>query len=430
MALEINDQFDFFKNVQLDNDGNLLVSIINFSGGSSFDSGGTMNGDLIVNGDLTVTGNTILAGLTAGTIDSDSILWENKEQNNINGLIAGKGSDVSNSLDVQASIAIGGLGGMNPISMSDVDNAGVIASKNADIRNKSNESIIVSSRATIIANTQNTLVASSDSITIGQDTGSSSGKRNSVISSSNSTIITTNPGLYKVNNSSIIASNGITINSSSILERVVVIGMDNYTTSAPGVHVDNLYIRSGATTNYVWTSADSTGRGEWRANTSSINYYTTGATLNGTTLVFDRNDELSAYTVDLSVFSASTDIDGGDANASYTYEIDGGDAYAPVFNDYGQYIPEIGIGQTSYTFAQPSNVLSISILTGSTSVILPDVPYESFFVVKDKTGNAGTYPITVSCAAYTINGESDYIINLGTKPSITFLFDGTEYITI
>ena len=39
--------------------------------------------------------------------------------------------------------------------------------------------------------------------------------------------------------------------------------------------------------------------------TGGVNYYTTGVTLNGNTLVFSRNDTLSAYTIDLSTITTS-----------------------------------------------------------------------------------------------------------------------------
>jgi len=85
---------------------------------------------------------------------------------------------------------------------------------------------------------------------------------------------------------------------------------------------------------------------------------------------------------------------------------------------------------SAYTFSGEINVLSISELTQDAAVTLPEYPVRDFYVVKDKTGNAGTYEITVSAGDKTINGESNYIINTGTKPSVTFLWDGEEYITI
>lgn len=57
------------------------------------------------------------------------------------------------------------------------------------------------------------------------------------------------------------------------------------------------------------------------------NYYTTGATLSGTTIIFDRNDQLSAYTVDLASIAGSGNIDGGTAfSIPIDLNIDGGGA--------------------------------------------------------------------------------------------------------
>ena len=69
-----------------------------------------------------------------------------------------------------------------------------------------------------------------------------------------------------------------------------------------GIHrTEDIIITNNAQTGYVLTS-DSEGKGTWQSPTtgSSGNIYTTGATLNNTTLVFDNNITLSAYTSDLS----------------------------------------------------------------------------------------------------------------------------------
>ena len=54
MSDNIHSQYDFFQAVQLDAEGNLLVSIVNFTGGTS---GGTVSGD-------TRTINAYLSGTT------------------------------------------------------------------------------------------------------------------------------------------------------------------------------------------------------------------------------------------------------------------------------------------------------------------------------------------------------------------------------
>jgi hypothetical protein len=84
-----------------------------------------------------------------------------------------------------------------------------------------------------------------------------------------------------------------------------------------------------------------------------------------------------------------------------------------------------------YSFSGEVNVLSVKNLTSDTSIVLPSYPKDGFYVVKDKSGNAGLYKITVSVeGGGTIDGETEYIININTKPSITFLYDSDGYIVI
>ena len=60
---------------------------------------------------------------------------------------------------------------------------------------------------------------------------------------------------------------------------------------------------------------------------STANYYTTAATLSGTVVTFDRNDLLSAYTVDLASIAGGGNIDGGTASSiTLDLNVDGGNA--------------------------------------------------------------------------------------------------------
>lgn len=55
------------------------------------------------------------------------------------------------------------------------------------------------------------------------------------------------------------------------------------------------------------------------------NFYTTGATVSGTTVFFDRNDTPAAYSVNLSGLTATGNIDGGTPNDVLIFSnIDGG----------------------------------------------------------------------------------------------------------
>jgi len=432
MALDIKNQWDFFQNVQLDDDGNLLVSIVGGGGGSTF-TGGTID-------NLTATGSTVLDSLTASTIYSggtnlydifltsapDGDITRVQPGSNITTggtantpIVSVVSSPSFNNLTFSGTIEGSSIIIGSNLTTSDNTNSSIIASNSADIR-KSEESGIFASLGSDIANTERSAIIASEGSNIGTDTATSTGAKNSIISSNNSFIDANLPGSSASNNS-IIASSGVTIYSTSTLERAVVIGMNNYTASTPGVHVENLIIKSGATAGYIWTSVDSSGRGEWRGGTISGDYLPlSGGTLTGN-LNIDGDLSVSGLT--------SNFIIGGDANG-YDYTIDGGDANFPIFNDYGELYPIISNGQTTYIFSEPANVLSISILTGNTAVILPQYPASRQYVVKDKTGNAALFPVTVSGTNVTINGETEYIINLGSKPSITFLWDGTEYITI
>lgn len=69
----INNQFDFFKNVQLDSDGNLLVKIINLTGGTGdnfYTTGVTLSGDVLTfdRNDLPAAYSVNLSGITGGAI--------------------------------------------------------------------------------------------------------------------------------------------------------------------------------------------------------------------------------------------------------------------------------------------------------------------------------------------------------------------------
>lgn len=77
--MEINNQFEFFQNVQLDADGNLLVSIVNFTGG-------TFSGDYLPLSGGTVTGPTnFLSNLSATTFYGDGSNLTNLSVGNIDG---------------------------------------------------------------------------------------------------------------------------------------------------------------------------------------------------------------------------------------------------------------------------------------------------------------------------------------------------------
>ena len=134
-----------------------------------------------------------------------------------------------------------------------------------------------------------------------------------------------------------------------------------------GLSVENIF---SATTLY----------GDGSGLTGINNYYTTGATLNNNVIYFDRNDQLSAYTVSLSAFS------------NYDVYVTGG-----TFNDTTR--AATFMNSTGGTF----------IVTGFT-----DTKVTGF------TFNQGTYDLTIKQ-----NGQADLLVNLGILSSDMTITGGT-----
>jgi hypothetical protein len=98
------------------------------------------------------------------------------------------------------------------------------------------------------------------------------------------------------------------------------------------------------------------------------------------------------------------------------------------------YKTNILTGGTSYTFTDFNvvNTLSINKTTGSTTtVILNQTPnVNDFYVVKDRKGDSFINQIVITGGTYTIDGNASVIMKSKNNPSLTFLFDGSEYIII
>jgi hypothetical protein len=114
----------------------------------------------------------------------------------------------------------------------------------------------------------------------------------------------------------------------------------------------DLIITTNPTIGYVFTCSDLEGKGQWQPSsgvTADTNTFTTGATLFGTTAYFDRNDILSAYTLNLSTLTGST---------SYWSASSGTNAIVPInHNTTASGINSIAIGSETiaggdYSFAQ------------------------------------------------------------------------------
>lgn len=156
-----------------------------------------------------------------------------------------------------------------------------------------------------------------------------------------------------------------------------------------------------------FTINDSTG-GTFSATFNII----TGLTVNGL---------ISATTILTTTISGGTILSG----STNLYSI-----FAPLNSSpYRTFILTAG---TVFSFTGSLNSVSINKQIGSsTQINLPLNPaINDFFVVKDKRGDSKNYPIIVSGGTKTIDGQSSYQIKSNNKVSLTFLFDGDEYIVI
>lgn len=169
--------------------------------------------------------------------------------------------------------------------------------------------------------------------------------------------------------------------------------------------------------------------GEVALNTADVKMYASGTTANEILQIgwdrINRTGDTMTGTLYAPSVSATT-ISGG------TFYGDGsGLTNLPTPSNYRAFRFTAG---TSYTFTDFTsvNTLNINKTTGSTTtVILNQVPNTNdFYIVKDGKGDSQFNPITVSGGTYTIDGNSTIQINKKNNPSLTFLFDGTEYIII
>jgi hypothetical protein len=138
------------------------------------------------------------------------------------------------------------------------------------------------------------------------------------------------------------------------------------------------------------------------------------------------NGNLVANNLTATTLSATT-ISGGTLYSGSTnlYDI-----FQPINKSpYRTFVLTAG---TSFNFTGTVNTVSVNKTTGSaTQVNLSSNPsINDFFVVKDRKGDSNLNPITVSGGTNTIDGSTSYIIKIKNKPSLTFLFDGSEYIVI
>lgn len=145
----------------------------------------------------------------------------------------------------------------------------------------------------------------------------------------------------------------------------------------------------------------------------------TGGTITGNTII-NGNFTVTGNT-SLQSLSATTFISG----STNLYDI-----FEPINKSpYRTFILTAG---TTFNFTGTVNTVSVNKTIGSTTQVnLSSNPaVDDFFVVKDRKGDSILNQITVSGGTKTIDGNTSYIIKANNKPSLTFLFDGSEYIVI
>jgi formylmethanofuran dehydrogenase subunit C len=138
------------------------------------------------------------------------------------------------------------------------------------------------------------------------------------------------------------------------------------------------------------------------------------------------NGNLIAKNLTATTLSATT-ISGGTLYSGSTnlYNI-----FAPINSSpYRTFVLTAG---TTFSFTGTVNTVSVNKTTGSaTQINLPSSPViNDYFVVKDRKGDSKINPITISGGTITIDGNVSYQMKANNNPSLTFLFDGSEYIVI
>jgi hypothetical protein len=138
---------------------------------------------------------------------------------------------------------------------------------------------------------------------------------------------------------------------------------------------------------------------------------------------------------DLLVFSNSSNnvwVNTKTLNGNYT--ISGSVSATTYQNLPSPYKTSILTSGSSYTFTdfKVVNTLSINKITGSTTTVtLNQTPnVNDFYVVKDRKGDSFINQIVITGGTYTIDGNASVIMKSKNNPSLTFLFDGSEYIII
>jgi hypothetical protein len=167
---------------------------------------------------------------------------------------------------------------------------------------------------------------------------------------------------------------------------------------------------------------------------------TTGSTANTPTINLVASPSVNNLTFSGTAIGGNVQVGVGTFTSLSATTISGGTIYSGGTNLYDIFEPKnkspyetyILTAGTTFNFTGSVNTVSVNKTIGSnTQVNLPSSPItNNFYVVKDRKGDSKSNPITVSGGTYTIDGNTSYQIKANNKPSLTFLFDGQEYIVI
>jgi hypothetical protein len=188
---------------------------------------------------------------------------------------------------------------------------------------------------------------------------------------------------------------------------------------------NKLIIKDGAISGHVFTCVDSEGRGNWQLPSTDI--YTTGATLGGAILYFDRTDALSAFSADLSYFLDNTNIytTGSTAigNTIYFDRTDLASAYTANLNSLS-YLPLSG-GTLTGDLSACTHTIFTSAVSGCSNLIIGTVG--DVLIQPNGTGNVGinTTAATANLHIAEPDGTSATTVKItnANKENAVLLFD-------
>lgn len=225
------------------------------------------------------------------------------------------------------------------------------------------------------------------------------------------------------------------INKTFILEPLSITGASTTLTASTALYTNQVKSYSGNTTITMGTNIISFnhdisiegnvtaeiyyGDGSQLSGVAKHDYYTTAVTLDDTILYFNRNDQLSAYTLDLSSFTLNNEFIGHTGNTSIHYPMSsitlsklGSSAHTHTIND----ITDL----TANFIAKTGGTITGSLTINSNLTVNGD------FSLKTNTITAITDTILSASTNYeipTTKAVYDYITNNNFN-KITVTFDG------